>query len=809
MLRNYFRIAWRHLTKNRTYTLINITGLATGMAIALLIGLWITDELSFDHYHKDHRRIAQALVIQHTAVNVDVGDAVSMPMGQVFRDQYRDLFARTALVYGDGDAHLIAAGDKKLAAPNVWAQKEFPEIFTFRMLKGSSAAIQDPSTALIAESLVSALFGTTDPIGKTVRYENKLDLIIGGVYEDLPQNTTYYGTKMVLPWGNKENGYHNMSTDWLDHIGQLYVQLAPGVTAEQATARIKNLPTSHVDGWLEEALIYPLDRTHLYNDFKEGKPAGGRIQFVWLFGIIGCFVLLLACINFMNLSTARSEKRAKEVGIRKTVGSLKRQLVLQFLSESIVVALLSFAVALLLTQLALPFFNSLAAKNMSLPWASGWFWLLALGFTLFTGLLAGSYPAFYLSHFDPIQVLKGSFRVGRYASVPRQVLVVLQFSVSLTLIIGTIIVYRQIQFAKDRPVGYQRERLLSVDINTPDLRAHYKALREELLQKGLVESIAGSSMKVTGFSYRNEVYWRGKRPDQESIFFRNVNVTPEFGATIGWHVLQGRDFSRDFAMDTATAGRSAAGSTPTELRGASSLSGSVIINQAGAKAMGFANPVGEIVKFDNQNWAVIGVVSDIVANSPYAKVEPAIFLGTGWMTSITMRLKTDRPVRAALDAMAPIFARYNPGSPFLYQFMDDEYARKFDEESRVGSLAAVFTGLAIFISCLGLFGLASFVAEQRTKEIGVRKVLGAGVFTLWGLLSKGFLKLIVLSFFISMPTGYLVMHKWLEGYPYRTPIAWWIFALAGAGTLLITLLTVSYQSLRAATMNPVKSLRTE
>ena len=388
------------------------------------------------------------------------------------------------------------------------------------------ASMADPSTALISVSLAKSLFGVTDPVGKTFRYENKLDLTIGGVFEDLPMNTSYYGTKMVLPWGNKENGYHNTNTNWDDHNAQLYVLLADNITAEQATARIKNLPTPHIKGWEEDALLYPLDKFRLYGDFKDGKPVAGGIRYVWMFGLIGGFVLLLACINFMNLSTARSASRAKEVGIRKTAGSLKSQLVAQFLSESVLVALLSFVLSLGLVEAALPFFNSLSAKDMALPWNQWLFWLLAIGFIFFTGLLAGSYPAFYLSGFNPAKVLKGTFRAGPSAGLARQVLVVIQFSVSLTLIIGTIVVYRQIQFTKDRPLGYKQDRLVSVDLNTPELRAHYPALRTELLQRRLVEDIAGSSMKVINFDFRNEVGWRGKRPEQAAVLFTNVNVTP-------------------------------------------------------------------------------------------------------------------------------------------------------------------------------------------------------------------------------------------------------------------------------------------
>jgi putative ABC transport system permease protein len=565
------------------------------------------------------------------------------------------------------------------------------------------------------------------------------------------------------------------------------------MTPEQATARIKDLPAhgSYV-AWKnpevkETLMTYPLDRIHLHGDFNFGVPSGGRIQFVWFFGIIGTFVLLLACINFMNLSTARSEQRAKEVGIRKTIGGLRYQLIAQFLGESILLALLAFFLAAFLAYFSLPFFNGIAAKEMHFPADSPAFWAIALGFTLLTGILAGSYPAFYLSAFRPVKVLKGIFRAGRGATLPRQVLVTLQFTVSLSLIIGTIVVFRQIQIAKDRPIGYTREGLITVPINTDTLHQHTDALRNELMRTGMVAGVAESSLPTTSFENGNSMGWEGQTENQKYLNFHDVNITPEFGRTVGWTVLQGRDLSRDFATDSSA----------------------MLINATALKAAGFKNPIGQHVTFDSKPYTIVGVVNDMLANSPYEPIEPTIFLGYGGMGDFTIRIRPGKSMHAALAAIEPIFKKFNPASPFIYHFNDDEYAQKFAAESRIGNLAAVFAGLAIFISCLGLFGLASFVAEQRTKEIGVRKILGARVFSLWALLSKEFLWLVFISMFISMPLVFLGMHRWLQQYAYRTDLSWWIFASAGGGILLITVLTVSYQSLKAALMNPVRSLRTE
>jgi len=785
MFKNYLLIAWRNLTKNKIYSIINIVGLGTGMAIALLIGLWIADEVSFDHYAADHGRLAQGMVIQYGNGQIYNGTVVATPMGQALRDKYPGIFKRTALVHGAGNC-LYSIGDKRLRAATLYAQQDLPSMWSFHLVRGSIDALKDPSTMMISQSLSTALFGTSDPIGKISRVDD-IEFRIGGVYEDLPVNTSFYGVKAVLPWYNQANSYYIQNTDWGDHNANLYVELAPNVTAARASASIRTLCTPLITAWKEELMVYPIDRAYLYNQFKNGFPSGGRITFVWLFSIIGVFVLLLACINFMNLSTARSEKRAREVGIRKTIGSLKQQLVWQFLSESVLVAVIAFLLSLVLVSASLPFFNDLSGKQMSLPFNNLLFWCLAIAFTVLTGLIAGSYPAFYLSRFRPVQVLKGAFRAGRYASLPRKALVVLQFTVSLTLIIGTVVVYRQILFARERPAGYNRDGLVTVDINTNDLSKHYEAVRTELLASGLVSDVAASSMKIDNFQNNNVVDWRGKRPDQGSVFFFNVNVTPEFGKTVGWTIAQGRDFLRDHPTDSSA----------------------MMLNETAAKITGLSNVVGETMTFFGKKYTVIGVVKDMVNLSPYDSTRPAVFLGDGYVSAITMRLRPGQPADRTLAGIEAIFKKYNPSSPWAYQFTDDDYGRRFETEQRIGNLASVFAGLAIFISCLGLFGLAAFMAEQRTKEIGIRKVLGARLFTLWGLLSKDFLRLVALSLIIAIPLAWIGMSQWLQNYSYRASIPWWVFAAAGAGMLLITLLTVSFQSLRAAMMNPTKSLRSE
>jgi putative ABC transport system permease protein len=793
MLKNYFKTAWRNLWKNKGYSSITILGLAAGMAVAMLIGLWIWDELTYDHYHKNHDRIAQ--VMTTTAGNgseLNTGPGVASPLGNELRAKYGSDFKSVCMASANQSREL-AVGDKKITAQGMWVEANFPSMLTLQMLKGNINGLKDPSSLLLSASVAKSLFGDADPLNKVVRIDNQDNYKVAGVYEDLPHNTTLNEAKIFLSWDkyvNMIDWVRESLHDWNDGAFRCYVQLNNNVDVNKETAKIKLVPMVHLNAAIngkQELVLQPMNNWRLYSEFKNGKVAGGRIQFVYLFTIIGIFVLLLACINFMNLSTARSEKRSKEVGIRKTVGSLKSQLISQFLSEAMLIAGIAFLFSLLFAQLLLPLFNTLSDKQITLPFNNIFFWILSIGFTIVTGLLAGSYPAFYLSRFDPIKVLKGTYRVGRFASLPRKVLVVVQFSVSIILVICTIIVYKQIQFAKNRPVGYNRESLIAVYMTTPDLFGHYEVMRGDLLSTNVVENMAESSSPVTSvWSNQTGYSWEGKDPATQPSF-GTIGVTQDYGKTINWQIKEGRDFSRDF-----------------------SDSNSVILNEAAVKLTGMKNIVGKTIRKDNKNLTVVGVVKDMVMESPYAPVTPTIFLvNPGWVNVIYVRMKAGIPLQNALVKIAKVFEKYNPAAPFDYKFIDEEYAQKFSDEQRIGNLATFFAALAIFISCLGLFGLASFVAEQRKKEIGVRKVLGASIFNVWNLLSKEFMLLVVFSFIVSVPLSYYFMHNWLQNYQYRTTLSLWIFAATGIGALLITLLTVSFQSIKAAIANPVKSLRTE
>jgi putative ABC transport system permease protein len=795
MIKNYLKTAWRNLIKNKVNSFINIAGLSVGMAVAILIGLWIWDELSFNQYHQNYNRIAQVEQNLKNNGNIDTWGATPYPLANELRKNYGSNFKAVVMAAGFGN-HLLSLGDKKLNKTGVYFEPQGPEMLTLKMLKGTRDGLKDPYSVLISASNAKAYFGDADPMNKVLKIDNKLDVKVTGVYEDLPRNSTFADVSFIAPWQlyfNNTEWVRTAADPWRPNAFQIFVQLIDNTSFADVSLKIKDAKLRNLNAELAkkkpQLFLQPMSKWHLYSDFKNGVNIGGRIKYVWLFGIIGVFVLLLACINFMNLSTARSEKRAKEVGIRKAIGSLRSQLIYQFFSESLLFVVLALALSILLVQLSLPFFNSVSDKSMSVLWSSPLFWLMVVGFSLFTGLIAGSYPALYLSSFEPIKVLKGSFRVGRFAAVPRKVLVVIQFTVSITLIIGTIIVFRQIQFAKDRPIGYSRDGLVSMPVLNDDIHKHLDVVTAELLKSEAVVSVAEAGAAPTEYSSSSSGFdWKGKDPNM-SVDFPTEGVSYDYEKTIGWSFKQGRGFSRSFLTDSS----------------------GLVINETAAHFMGFNNnAVGETIKWNGDQLKVIGVIKDMIVNSPYEEVRPFIYyLSKNSESTILLKINPKVSATEALGKIEHVFKLYNPSQPFEYHFVDDEYAKKFGNEQRIGKLAACFAGLAIFISCLGLFGMASFLAEQRIKEIGVRKVLGASVFSLWRLMSTDFVVLVIIAILIATPVSYYFMYGWLQGYQYHAGMAWWIYAAAAIGAMAITLLTVSYQSIRAAMLNPVKSLKTE
>jgi putative ABC transport system permease protein len=794
MIRNYFKVAWRNLVKNKVYSLLNIVGLASGMAVAMIIGLWIYDEVSANRHFKNYDTLYQVMMHQTFDGKRGSQQALPFPIGEELKAKYPDLKAVAMCDWGQ--QHSLVYGEKKINKDGHFISEDAISMFSIKILNGDKNPLHDPYSIVLTDETAHILFGDENPLGKIIRMDNTTNLKVTAVVAKQPKNSSlsfnflipFYLQESIYPWVKQ---FHK--TNWGNNSWPVYVQLNNNANLNAVNAKIKDVVISHFtdENTLKtikpEVFIHPMAKWRLYSDFEDGKNTGGFIKYVRMFGILGFVVLLIACINFMNLSTARSEKRAKEVGVRKAVGSGRKQLIRQFLSESMLIAALALLLALLLVAIALPFFNTLTQKSMSLQIANPFFWGIMIAFTALTGLLAGSYPAFYLSSFNPVRVLKGNLKAGKSSSLPRKILVVVQFASSVILMIGTIVIYQQIQYGKNRPIGFNNKGLISVNWSD-DLQKNYEALRQELLSTGAVVSMCKSNSPPSQiYSNNNGWEWKNSQPVEKSVIFSTIATSYDYTKTLGIKVIEGRDFSRNFAD-----------------------SNTVILNQAAVKRMGLKNPVGEMLRWNNKPMIVIGVVPDVQMESPFRPISPlTIIFDKDWVGYVNIRMNPGMSASKAISLMKPVFDKYNPAFPFEYQFADEQYAKKFNYEELVGNLAAIVAVLAIFISCLGLYGLASFTAEQRIKEIGVRKVLGASVINLWQLLSKDFVVLVLTACVIAIPVAWYFMNEWLKSYNYKTTIGLGIFALVVLVSIVITLITVSFQAIKAALSNPVKSLRTE
>lgn len=797
MYKHYFKVGFRNLKRNKGYSLINIGGLAVGMAVAMLIGLWIQAELSYNKYHENYDRIAQ--VMQHQTYNgkVQTQEVIPFPLGPELQNKYDSDFDYVVMATFLNE-HILSFENKTLIQKGNYMDVDGPRLLSLNMIAGNRDGLQELGSILLSASTAKAFFGELDPIGKAMKIDNEVNAMVTGIYEDLPFDTQFEELSFVASWELYVSAYDWVSRErenphWNNNSYLLYAQIAEHANMDQLNRKIRDVKYDHLNEAQQatkaQVFLHPMEDWHLRSNWQSGVKKGGFIQYIWLFGMIGVFVLLLACINFMNLSTAQSERRAKEVGVRKSVGSARLQLVNQFLSESFLVVIIGFVLAGALVLLCLPSFNQLADKQLVFPYKAPFFWLTSLIFIICTGLLAGSYPALYLSSFRPVKVLKGTFKASTSATLFRRVLVVVQFTVSITLIICTIMVEKQVQHSKNRPLGYDSEGLIMIGINTPDYEGKYDLFREELKKERAITEMAVSSSPLTAvWNGEDGFHWEGKAADFNSDF-AVIWIDHDYGKTIGWDMVAGRDFSQDFSTDSTA----------------------FIVNEAAIEYMGLEDPIGKTIRWGSSEHKIIGVVKDMLMESPFEVVKQAIYLvDTGVNTNwITLKLNPTESVGTSLAIVEEVFTTHAPAVPFEFKFADQEYARKFIAEERIRKLSGIFALLAIFISCLGLFGLAAFMAAQRTKEIGIRKVLGATVLNLWQLLSKDFMFLIVLSCLIAIPIAYLGVQHWLANYDYRTEISWWIFAGASLMALTITLLTVSFQAIKASLMDPVKSLRSE
>lgn len=785
MIGNYFKIAIRQLFKNKTFSFINIIGLAIGMAAFMLLMLWVNHEVSYEQFHSKKDRIYSLWNKAKWGDELKCWDVTPKIAAKPLRENFPEI---EKVVRVDWMRNRLLKSSVKtiFSQENLIVDPEFLSVFDFPLLKGDfSTALKDPHSIILTEELSEKLFGQKDGIGKNVTLENGDQFTVTGIVASSGSSTRFH-FEYLLPWKYMES-LDGEEDNWGNNSVRTYLLLKEHASIERLQLKIKNLRKNYSsDADKFDMFLYPMSRWRLYANFENGIETGGKIETVRLFGIIGAFILLIACINFMNLSTARSEKRAKEVGIRKTVGAQRISIIKQFLCESILLSFTGFVIALLIVQLFLPAYNQLVQKKLAIDYTNPLFWLLSLTFIFITGILAGSYPAFYLSAFKPIGILKGSFKSASTAINPRKLLVVLQFMFAVILIIATIVVKQQISYVSQRDAGYDRSQLIYHGLNE-NLIKNYELLKNDLISRGIATSVTKTSAPLTeGWSNSWGFEWEGKKDGDRTVFDRYC-VDDGIVKTAGFALIEGRDFDlKKFPTDSSA----------------------VIINRSSLKAIGFKNPLGKIINDSGNEYHIIGVVEDFILSSPYQPISPMIISGAKglFFNDIHIRLKN---TLADLKRVEQIFKKYNPECPVEYKFIDQEYAAKFEDMKRMASMATLFAGLTIFISCLGLFGLSTYMAENRIKEIGIRKVLGASAPRIAVMLSANFIKLVVIAFAIAAPIAWWFMNNWLKDYPYHTPIHWWVFVIAALLSVFISLITVIYQALKAAMSNPVNSLRTE
>jgi putative ABC transport system permease protein len=790
MLKNYFKTALRNLWKNKTYSFLNIFGLAVGISCAGLIFLWVEDELNYNHNNYKRDQLYQVMENQTYEGKTYTFSATPGLLGPTMKEEIPGI--RNTCRFTWDQYTLFTLGEKSIYERGYYADSSVFSMLTIPFTQGKKeTAFEQLHSLVISEKMAKKFFpqDNNNIIGKTLKVDNKEEYMISGVMKDVPENST-----LKFDWLSPFKIYFDRN-DWLQQWGnngiQTFAELDKQTNTKLVNSKLDNYIKLKDTSAVAQPFLFCMNDWRLHNKFEEGKQTGGRIQFVHMFSTIAWIILLIACINFMNLSTARSEKRAREVGVRKVLGAGKRTLIGQFIGEAIFMSFLSLAIAVLIIFLVLPAFNTLVDKHLSIGLTNPLhiFSLLFIG--LVCGLVAGSYPALFLSSFNPIAVFKG-FRIkGNAPALIRKGLVVLQFTISIVLIIGTIIIYQQIQHIKNRDLGYNKNYLIQTGLRG-NMQNNYTAIKNELLATGYVENSALSNLNMLYMgSSTTDFRWEGKDPAKKVLITQDY-ISPEYISTTGIKIKQGRDFYPVAKTDSM----------------------SVIINETLAGMIG-KDPVGKILFRDTSadkgiSYTIAGITKDFVFGDMYGKSEPLVFLSYpenyGYLY---IRLKPQVNTEQAMAKIETIVKKNNPGYPFDYIFVDDEFNIQFKSETLIGKLSRVFALLAIIISCLGLFGLAAYTAEYRTKEIGIRKVLGASVSGITGLLSKDFLLLVFISAIIAFPLAWWGMHEWLQNYAYRVTISWWVFILAGVLALLIALITISFQSVKAAIANPVKSLRTE
>jgi putative ABC transport system permease protein len=786
MFKNYFKIALRHLRKNKGYAFINMIGLALGMACAILILLWVNDEIQYNKFHNHYSNLYQVLETQSYDGKKFTFAAMPGRFGPAVKQELPEIKYATRTDWGT--RLLFTLGDKSIYEVGYYADPDFLRMFSFPLLHGDiNNQLKDPTSIVITDEVAEKFFGNQNPIGKTLKVNNDKSVTITGVVQAPPTNSN-----LRFSWLASFKLYEDKNKRlkrWGNNSIQTYVELKPGTNAKALDKKFYDFIQKKDTSAVARPFLFAIRDWRLRSNFEEGKQVGGRIEYVRLFSIIALLIIVIACINFMNLATARSEQRAREVGVRKVMGAGRGILVRQFFGESVVMALVAMIIASLLVFAVLPLFNTLVEKKLQFDFTNPLIWAGLPLMAIVCGLLAGSYPSLYLSSFNPITVFRG-LRIGKNSPITyiRKGLVIAQFVISIVLIISTIVIYRQIQHVKDRQLGFDKDQVLFGSLRG-NMDEHFNTIRQELLETGVVENAAGSSSQVLElWSSSGDFSWQGKNPSSQVLITMEW-VSPQYISTMKMQIKQGRDFYQDGVSDSTN----------------------VIVNETFASIMGKQNPVGEILKRDdNSHVQIVGVVRDFVYNDMYRKPEPLIiYCQPSSVNVLLVRLKQKTDIKKAVAKIESVIKTHAPGYPFEYRFMDEEFNNLFKNETLIGKLSRLFAFLTILISCLGLFGLAAYTAERRTKEIGIRKVLGATVSNVVTLLSKDFLRLVGIASVIAFPLAYWAMYKWLQDFAYRIGISWWVFIAAGILALVIALATVSFQAVKAAIMNPVNSLRSE
>lgn len=792
MIKNYFKTAWRSLIRNKTFSVINISGLTLGLACALLIILWVNDERTVDGFHKNGDQLYQV----YERWSFDGKIEASYPTQGLLAEELKRVIPEVQFASGfeyagpPGSQNNFEAGDKVNKMGGMFAGADFFNMFSYPLLQGSDeSALNAPNSIVISRKMADYFFGGAEQaMGQAIRFENKEDLKVTAVFENVPANSSQQ-FDFLRSWIDfkKQNEWIN---NWGNTSPATFIQLRKGADIASVKVKVKDFIYRYLernDGTTIELDLQPYTQKYLFSNFKNGYVAGGRIEYVRLFTIVAIFVLLIACINFMNLATARSVKRAKEVGLRKVVGAVRSSLIGQFIGEAMFLTFLSLVLAVITASLFLPIFNQLTGKELSLPFSEPVFWVSAMALLIITGFIAGSYPALFLSSLNPVKVFKGSMKFGSGAVFFRKGLVVFQFSLSIILIISMIVISQQINYIQSKNLGYDRDNLIYIPIEG-DLVKEYSLFKEEGTKMTGIESISKMRNSPTVIEHHTgSIEWAGKDKNQ-FISFADAVVGYDFVKTAKLQLKEGRDFSKEFGTDSA----------------------SYMLNETAAKKIGFKEAMGQTVTWGNRPGKIIGVLKDFHFSSMHSAIDPLIIRldeNWGWGT-ILIRINGSK-TKEAIAGLERICKEVNPKFPFTYRFSDIEFENLYRSEQLVSKLSDYFAALAIFISCLGLLGLAAFTASQKNKEIGIRKVLGASVGSITAMLSKDFVKLVLIAILIGAPVAWWAMSKWLENFAYRIAVSWWMIVVAGLAAVLIALITISFQSIKAALVNPVKSLRSE